>query len=111
MTDRRRTPAGTASRVLVTGASIAAGLGLIGVMEASAGAIETQVGEAAGPIGVIRRVVVVPITQPDIVLHAAGSSGAQVIRQEAPAPIIRVRPAPAGGGSTVAPAQTTSSGS
>jgi hypothetical protein len=60
MTDRKRAKAGTATRILVTGASVAAGLGVIGLMEAAAGPGATTSGvvEAAPPVTIVRRVVV-----------------------------------------------------
>ena len=129
MTDRKRqTGNNNAARILVTGASIAAGFGLIAGFDAAAAGSATNpqpepVAVATQPqaVQVVRRVVVVPSTQPDVVLHAAGASGATVIQEQAPAPVIRTRPA-ATQTSTQAqpapvvvqsppPAQTTSSGS
>lgn len=118
MTERRRQSTGNGARILVTGASIAAGLGLIGVIDGAAATDASLAPTTEAPVQVIHRIVVVPTTEPDIVLHAAGSSGVRVVQQDTPAPIIRVRPAPAGTGSAQAPqstqpapAQTTSSGS
>jgi hypothetical protein len=108
MTDRPRpSPAGTATKLFVTGASVAAGLAVIGLIDASA-----EVAEAAPitppPPTIVRRVVVAT-PEPDIVLQAT-LGGSRVVVRQAPAPIVRVRSAPAGGGAP-APAQSTSKGS
>jgi hypothetical protein len=113
MTDRttatpRRTQVGNAGRILVTGVSIAAGLGLIGAFESASATATATVDTTPPPVAqvqVIRRVVVVPTAQPDIVLQAT-LAGTRTTPTTAPAPIIRVRPAPAATAS--APAAGTS---
>ena len=92
---------------------MAAGLGVIGLMDAAAGAAATpEASEAAPGVTIVRRVVV-PTTQPDVLLQATMGASRVVVRQ-APAPIIRVRASTGGGGGgSAAPAavQSTSSGS
>ena len=120
MTDRTRRPTtGNAAKLLATGASVAAGLGLIGLIEADAGA--ASVGpvalEGTLPQVTIIRQVIVPTTAPDILLQAS-MSGSEIVTQEVPAPIVRVRPQEVPAPivrvrpqESSAPAQSTSSGS
>ena len=108
MIDRPRpSPAGTATKLLVTGASVAAGLGVIGLIDTGAEAAEAAP-VAPVPQTIVRRVVV-DVPEPDIVLRVT-LGGSRVVVHQAPAPIVRVRAAPTGGGAP-APAQSTSGGS
>lgn len=117
MTDRSRRPAtGTAAKVLATGASVAAGLGLIGLIEATAAGPtsgDLEVVRVESPSVTIIRRVVVPTTSPDIVLqHTMGAS--RLVVREAPAPVVRTRTvavATQASAPRPAPAQSSSSGS
>lgn len=117
MTDRQRpSKAGSATKILATGVSVAAGLGLMGLIEASAQGGGASVGPeaadtASAPATIIRRVIVPP-TDPDILLQSSMGES-KIVIQEAPAPIVRNRVVGGGGSAPArsAPAQSTSGGS
>ena len=112
MTDRSNRPAtGAAAKLFATGASVAAGLGLIGLIEAQT-ADAAPVGSpeiSAPPVTIVRRVIV-PTTVPDVLLQSAMGES-KIVIQEAPAPIIRTRSVPGRAPSAPAPSQSKSSGS
>lgn len=108
-TERSRRAPALGARILVASLSLGVTAGLVGWMGRSARAsLEAEpVADEAAPT--IRRVVVVPTPEPDIVLQAV-VAGRTVTVVTAPPRVVRRAPAASGGGGGPAPV-TSSRGS